>query len=73
MVERLAGFRFRAHAKLVDSVTAIERHPDLFVRLNEAFKFTVEMPILSVKNTAMVAQGLNLSPAVLITCGECLI
>lgn len=73
MFERLAGLCLRAHAKLVDSVTAIERQPNLFVSLNEALKLTVEMPILSVKNSAVVAKSLNLGSAVFISCGESLV
>jgi len=57
----------------VDTLATVQRAADLLVRLHKALKFNIQVPVLVLKNGAVVVKSVDLAPNVVVTLAKALV
>ena len=70
MLHRAGSFETLTSLHLGNVFSSIQGSADLFVSLNESLKFVVQVSVLSIQDTAVVAESFNLTTAVVVSCGH---
>jgi hypothetical protein len=68
MLHRAGSFETLTSLHLGNVISSIQGSADLFVSLNKSLEFVVQVSVLSIQDTAVVAESFNLTTAVVVSC-----